>query len=376
MIIRPAFLTFLLLIKASFSCLLENGRSAVYLSVAEDVKPGEVIGHLPIEGKTDGAKPDIQLRVVKGDDIAHIVPGSKDLVIEKELDRDEGQGKFELVVECTAQNLDSDFSQLNISVFVTVQDVNDNAPEFDAPEYNITIKEELPIGTIVFADFEATDRDQPGPNSFVLYSIAPGPQADLLEIADPFRPVVTVKNRIDYEKIRKFDVTLEARDQGEPSLSSSVPLHVTVEDVNDRPPYFKRQYYTCRTIKNDVLVVEPEPISARDGDELDDDIEYGVFGEFSNHFYIDRDAKITVKLPPAPPRATFFVYAREKNNPEKNATAIVSLNLEKSIRFEYDSYSLKITPAMPLHTVLLTVKAFSNQVCYLVYNVLHFHTVH
>ncbi|EPB65349.1 cadherin domain protein, partial [Ancylostoma ceylanicum] len=279
----------------------------------------EVIGHLPIEGKTDGAKPDIQLRVVKGDDIAHIVPGSKDLVIEKELDRDE----------------------LNISVFVTVQDVNDNAPEFDAPEYNITIKEELPIGTIVFADFEATDRDQPGPNSFVLYSIAPGLQADLLEIADPFRPVVTVKNRIDYEKIRKFDVTLEARDQGEPSLSSSVPLHVTVEDVNDRPPYFKRQYYTCRTIKNDVLVVEPEPISARDGDELDDDIEYGVFGEFSNHFYIDRDAKITVKLAPAPPRATFFVYAREKNNPEKNATAIVSLNLEKSIRFEYDSYSLK-----------------------------------
>ncbi|KAK6759743.1 hypothetical protein RB195_021358 [Necator americanus] len=321
----------------------------------------EVIGHLPIEGKTDGAKPDIQLRVVKGEEIAHILPGSKDLVIEKELDRDEGQGKFELVVECTSQNLDSDFSQLNISVFVTVQDVNDNAPIFDATEYNITIKEELPIGTIVFADFEATDRDQPGPNSFVLYSIAAGPHSDLLEIADPFRPVVTVKSRIDYEKIRKFDVTLEARDQGEPSLSSSVPLHVTVEDVNDRPPYFKRQYYTCRTIKDDVLVIEPEAINARDGDELDDDIEYGIFGEFSNNFLIDRDGKITVKLPPPPPRATFFVYAREKNNPDMNATAILSLNLEKSIRFEYDSYSLKITPAMPLHTVLLTVKAFSSQ---------------
>ncbi|VDM80489.1 unnamed protein product [Strongylus vulgaris] len=247
--LRPTLLTYLLLIKACLSCLLENGRSAVYLSVVEDVKPGEVIGHLPIEGKTDGAKPDIQLRVVKGEEIAHIVPGSKDLVIEKELDRDEGQGKFELVVECTAQNVDSDFSQLNISVFVTVQDVNDNAPVFDARGYNITIKEELPIGTIVFADFEATDRDQPGPNSFVLYSILPGPHSELLEIADPFRPVVTVKSRIDYETIRKFEVILEARDQGEPSLSSSVPLHVSVEDVNDRSPYFKRQYYTCRSIK-------------------------------------------------------------------------------------------------------------------------------
>ncbi|KHJ94880.1 hypothetical protein OESDEN_05183 [Oesophagostomum dentatum] len=36
-----------------------------------------------------------------------------------------------------------------------------------------------------------------------------------------------------------------------------------------------------------------------------------------------------------------FFQAREKKNPEKNATAIVSLNLEKSIRFEHDSYSLK-----------------------------------
>ncbi|PIO76960.1 cadherin domain protein [Teladorsagia circumcincta] len=254
----------------------------------------------------------------------------------------QGQGKFELVVECISQNLDSDFSQLNISVFVTVQDVNDNAPVFDLPEYNITIKEELPKDTIVFTDFEATDRDQPGPNSFILYSIAPGPNSDLLGIPDPFRPVVTIKNRIDYEKIRSFDVILEARDQGEPSLSTSAPLHVTVEDVDDRPPYFRHQYYTCHTIKeNDQLVVEPEAIKARDGDELDADIEYGIFGEFSNHFSIDNDGNIFVKISPPPPQATFFVYAYEKGNPEKNATAIVSLSLEKSIRFEHDSYSLR-----------------------------------
>lgn len=56
------------------------------------------------------------------------------------------------------------------------------------------------------------------------------------------------KSRIDYEKIRKFDVILEARDQGEPSLSTTAPLHVTVEDVNDLPPRFQHQYYTCRRI--------------------------------------------------------------------------------------------------------------------------------
>ncbi|WKY14461.1 hypothetical protein Q1695_000196 [Nippostrongylus brasiliensis] len=349
MITRLVALVYLLILVViittpiAFGCLLENGRSAVYLSVAEDVKPGEVIGHLPIEdSRSNGTESGIQLRIVKGDDIAKIVPETKDLVIVKELDRDEDQGKFELVVECRSQNVDSEFGQLNISVFVTVQDVNDNAPVFDSPEYNVTIKEELPKGTIVFTDFEATDRDQPGPNSFLLYSIAPGPHSDLLEIADPFRPVVTIKNRIDFETIRNFDVTLEARDQGEPSLSTSAVLHVVVED-------------------NDELVVEPEAISARDGDALDADIEYGIFGEFSNHFSIDKDGKISVKIKPPPSRATFFVYAREKDNPDKNATAIISLALEKSIRFEHDSYSIKIIPSMPLHTVLLTVKAFSSQ---------------
>ncbi|VDP14014.1 unnamed protein product [Heligmosomoides polygyrus] len=112
---------------------------------------------------------------------------------------------------------------------------------------------------------------------------------------------------------------------------------------------------------NDELVVEPVPIKARDGDELDADIEYGIFGEFSNHFSIDSEGKIRVRVQPSPPHATFFVYARERENRDKNTTAIVSLSLEKSIRFEHDSYSLKITPTMPLHTVLLTVKAFSSQ---------------
>uniref|UniRef100_A0A0K0D6A1 Cadherin domain-containing protein n=1 Tax=Angiostrongylus cantonensis TaxID=6313 RepID=A0A0K0D6A1_ANGCA len=212
---------------------------------------GEVIGHMPIEGGTDGLNPHVELRVVKGDDIVQILPNSTKLVLEKKLDRDEGQGKFELVVECLSQNLDSDFSQLNISVFITVQDVNDNPPVFDAVEYNITIKEELPIDTIVFTDFEATDRDQPGPNSFVLYSIGPSPLSELLEISDPFRPVVTIRNRIDYEKLRSFDVILEARDQGEPSMMSSVPLHVTVEDVNDRPPFFQHQHADLRFKKYD-----------------------------------------------------------------------------------------------------------------------------
>ena len=76
---------------------------------------------------------------------------------------------------------------------MTIKDVNDNAPEFDAPEYQVMINEELPIGTIVFTDFEATDKDQPGPNSFVQYSIVKSEYSHLLDIPDAFKPIVTIK---------------------------------------------------------------------------------------------------------------------------------------------------------------------------------------
>lgn len=64
------------------------------------------------------------------------------------------------------------FLQLNISVFITVIDVNDNAPQFpQGDKFHVDILEELPIGTPISLDFGAIDRDQSGPNSHIRYRI-------------------------------------------------------------------------------------------------------------------------------------------------------------------------------------------------------------
>jgi hypothetical protein len=60
---------------------------------------------------------------------------------------------------------------VNISIVISIKDVNDNAPIFDQPSYAINIAEELPIGTIVLIDLEANDADQDGPNSHIRYDI-------------------------------------------------------------------------------------------------------------------------------------------------------------------------------------------------------------
>ena len=58
--------------------------------------------------------------------------------------------------------------------------------------------------------------------------------------------VMTLKNTIDEEEYRRFMVIVEAKDLGSPQpLSSVVPVHVTVEDVNDNQPIFDEQSYRC-----------------------------------------------------------------------------------------------------------------------------------
>lgn len=44
-------------------------------------------------------------------------------------------------------------------VFVTIEDVNDNVPEFDQPSYSLTLLENSPDGAVVFKA-TVTDKDQ------------------------------------------------------------------------------------------------------------------------------------------------------------------------------------------------------------------------
>ena len=166
--------------------------------------------------------------------------------------------------------------QLNISTFVTVKDVNDNAPEFDKDEYFISIPEELPEGTPIALEFEATDNDQEGPNSFIRYRIV-GADSDedidtgegggagngvtssfglsnpkmkqLLKIPDPYKPQIVVGGRIDFEKIRRFEVEIEAEDGGQPPLKSRAKLVAVVLDMDDLNPTFQHENYYTNSIQ-------------------------------------------------------------------------------------------------------------------------------
>jgi len=64
-------------------------------------------------------------------------------------------------------------------IFVTVQDVNDNAPEFETSEYRVEIDETKISSDIV--KLRAIDKDF-GENARILYEITSGDRIDLFTI--------------------------------------------------------------------------------------------------------------------------------------------------------------------------------------------------
>ena len=64
---------------------------------------------------------------------------------------------------------------------------------------------------------------------------------------------VLVARALDYELVKEYIVTVEARDGGTPSLSSSAIVKILIVDANDNRPVFARSNYTA-VVREDVAV--------------------------------------------------------------------------------------------------------------------------
>ncbi|KAM8841936.1 protocadherin Fat 1a isoform 9-T12 [Synchiropus picturatus] len=134
-------------------------------------------------------------------------------------------------------------------VHITVEDVNDNAPEFSADPYTLTVFENTETGTYV-AKLQAADVDT-GVNSNILYSFADS--ADGFFSIDETTGVISLERPLDREVQAVYDLTARASDQGSPRLSSLCHVVISVLDINDNPPVFEHREYTA-TLSEDVAV--------------------------------------------------------------------------------------------------------------------------
>lgn len=140
-------------------------------------------------------------------------------------------------------------SHSDVFVDIILQDVNDNAPRFEAAMYNISISESVVIGTYVL-QVMATDSDTES-NAMLFYQFHEknGTISDHFRI-DGETGVIWTAGLLDYETKSQHELTVKAVDRGAFQLSSEVRVLIYVTDLNDNPPVFTQQLYnsTIHTI--------------------------------------------------------------------------------------------------------------------------------
>ncbi|XP_022815994.1 protocadherin-like wing polarity protein stan isoform X3 [Spodoptera litura] len=150
-------------------------------------------------------------------------------------------------------------------VEISVVDVNDNAPVFKQQLYTATIMEDALVGTSV-TQVSATDADV-GLNGRVHYELEPKDREEGSFVVDPASGVIRTNKALDRESVATYDLKALAIDGGTPPLSSTVIVHIKVEDINDSPPVFESDCLTFYIPENSPIGTTVGEIYAHDPDE-------------------------------------------------------------------------------------------------------------
>ncbi|CAM5089054.1 unnamed protein product [Eretmochelys imbricata] len=145
----------------------------------------------------------------------------------------------ERVFNLTVKAEDTDFFSIAHCV-VYVEDSNDHAPVFYPPFYEVmALAEDVPLGTKV-VQVSAVDLDS-GLNGRFLYHLInrSNPSGQFSVGNDGW---VVVAGLLDHEAVTQHHLVVIATDMGQPRLTGSASVLVTLQDVNDNGPEFEAQY--------------------------------------------------------------------------------------------------------------------------------------
>ncbi|XP_026213708.1 protocadherin gamma-A4-like isoform X6 [Anabas testudineus] len=196
----------------------------------------------------------------------HVNPdGSKyaEMVLQKQLDREDVP---HLSLKLIAVDGGTPQRSGTVNIDITVLDANDNAPVFNQSVYKATVIENAARGTNIVT-VNATDADS-GSNGYITYSISNVKSniADLLSI-DEESGVLSVSGPIDFEKDKKYELRIDAKDQG--GLTDSSKVVIEVIDVNDNAPVISVMSFTSPVSEDSPLGTTVGIINVKDLDSSD-----------------------------------------------------------------------------------------------------------
>eukprot|EP00118_Oscarella_pearsei_P019174 m.202185 g.202185 ORF g.202185 m.202185 type:complete len:4095 (+) comp39606_c0_seq6:120-12404(+) len=270
----------------------------------------------------------------------------------------------------TAKATDSISKEVaSATVFIEIQDINDNAPVFKNAPYTATLSENTNLG-IVVATAVASDLDQ-GLNALFTFSISRGNDDGKFSIAK-VSGRITLLASLDYETKKSYFLTITAKDNAPPFLSSQAGVHVTVTDFDDQPPLFTSQFYTANPspYENASINTIIGTVSAADQDvAIGNPVSYSIHsGNTGNTFKIDASSGV-VSLQNNLDFETvnyyaLIVQATEVGSSLGSALARMDIRVlnvnDNSPKFRQSAYTTNVTENAPTGTTLVRVEAQDN----------------
>uniref|UniRef100_A0ABM5FVG6 Protocadherin-16 n=1 Tax=Pogona vitticeps TaxID=103695 RepID=A0ABM5FVG6_9SAUR len=164
------------------------------------------------------------------------------------------------------------------TVQIQVMDVNDHGPRFLRSHYNACVSEDLWPGATVLT-LEATDADVIRDNTALDYTIVSGNRGRAFQLEGQVggASALVLVEPLDFEAVAVYNLTVAVSDRGVPQHSATVPVVLSVLDVNDNPPAFGRAAYHMAVSESAAPGTELLRVAAHDPDSgPHSQVRYGI----------------------------------------------------------------------------------------------------
>ncbi|XP_063304070.1 protocadherin gamma-B1-like isoform X15 [Pelobates fuscus] len=253
--------------------------------IPEDSPPGTVIALIEVHDHDSEENRDIDCKLLE-DLPFEILISSENyyrIVTTLAMDR-ETQSSYKITILATDRGSPS-LSSMKV-IKLDISDVNDNPPVFTKSIYVAYVPENNLPGTSIYS-IQASDLDS-GDNSKITYSMY-SMNTEEISVSSSLSinietGVIYAQRSFDYEQHKEFQIQINAKDNGAPSLSSNATLVIHIIDQNDNTP---KILYPSRE-SGDSVLVEMVPLASKEGALITKvvaiDADSGHNGWLSYHF--------------------------------------------------------------------------------------------
>ncbi|XP_037003619.2 LOW QUALITY PROTEIN: protocadherin alpha-10-like [Artibeus jamaicensis] len=286
------------------------------------------------------------------------------LVLQKLLDREENP---QLSLLLTATDGGKPERTGSVSLLILVLDVNDNAPVFDRPIYEVRMHENSPNQTLVIW-LNASDADEEI-NKELIYSFSSlvTPSIRRKFLMNERTGEIRVNDAIDFEDSNNYEIHVDVTDKGNPPMVGHCTVLLEILDENDNSPEVVVTSLSLPLLEDAQVDTVIALVSVSDRDSgtngqvtcsLTPHVPFKLVSTFRNYYSLvldsalDRESVANYQL---------VVTARDGGSPSLSATASVSVEVadvnDNAPTFAQPEYTVFVKENNPPGCHIFTVSA-------------------